>query len=481
MARTDGASTAQRFGLLTVLLVALGGRLVLAFALYPGVGFAGDMNDFVDWAGSFAQRGPGSFYASDSDANYPPLSILMLAGLTKLSGPVSALVGGSAAHAFVVLIKLPSVLADVVTTGVVYLLGRDLYRPSVGLVAAGLVAVVPPIWYVSALWGQIDSVLIMFSMAALLCLCRRRYAIAAVAAACALMIKPQGVLVVLVVVVVAAAELLGRARDGERAGRRRGLRLVWVLGLPALLGLGLLTVFDYRSLAGPDLTDLPFVGDLAGFYDQSVGTSRLFPVLSANAFNVWALVGRPPLADTIGTGRSVWLLDAGPPLGVTSLPFGLSWATAGLIALLVAVVLVIAGLIVRRDPLAILFGYTVLSFCFFAFPTRVHERYLLPTFASAAVLAGAGVVRAIGYLLVGLANLVNLNAVLAAPLAVTTRPSSRAATPASHRAPAVDLRLEAVDSAAAARAVVERPETTGVDGQEASVCRGRSKRGPSRS
>ncbi len=419
----ERADVRQRFGLLVILAVAAAGRLLLALVVYPGVGFAGDMDDFIDWAHSFAQHGPASFYANDSGANYPPLAIVMLAGLDKLSGPASAVLGGSSAHALVVLIKLPSVLADVVTTGVVYLLGRDLRRPAAGLVAAALFAVVPPIWFVSALWGQIDSVLIMFSMLALLVLCRRHYTLAAVAAGCALMIKPQGVLVVLVVVVVAAADLLGRGSEAVPRAPRVP-RLVIALGIPAILGLGLLTLFDYRSLAGPDLTHVPILGDLAGFYAQSVSTGKLFPVLTANAYNVWALVGNPPLASTIGTGRSVWLLDASPLGGVGGVS-GLSYSVIGLAALLVAAILVVVGLIIRRDRLAILFGYTVLSYAFYAFPTRVHERYLLPTFATAAVLVGLGVLRAVAYLFAGLLNLINLNAVLAAPLGIVTRVSAR--------------------------------------------------------
>lgn len=58
----------------------------------------------------------------------------------------------------------------------------------------------------------------------------------------------------------------------------------------------------------------------------------------------------------------------------------------------------------------------LMAFAFYALPTRVHERYLFPFFAPAALLAAGGIGTAAAYVGVGFLNAVNIHAVLAAPL-----------------------------------------------------------------
>jgi len=91
-------------------------------------------------------------------------------------------------------------------------------------------------------------------------------------------------------------------------------------------------------------------------------------------------------------------------------------ATIGTVLLGAVALLVAAGLLRRDGVLAIVVGFTVVAFAFYALPTRVHERYLFPAFASGAVLASVALIGVAGYAVTGLLNAVNLHAVLAAPL-----------------------------------------------------------------
>jgi hypothetical protein len=87
---------------------------------------------------------------------------------------------------------------------------------------------------------------------------------------------------------------------------------------------------------------------------------------------------------------------------------------------LVGIGLVVAVGLLRRDgPLPILLGATILALAFYLAPTRVHERYLFPFFAAAALLAARGLVTAGGYVIVGVANAINLHAVLAGSLSIS--------------------------------------------------------------
>lgn len=383
------------------------GHGVLAFGVFPGAGFAADLAAFKGWAGVIATYGPSGFYEHDASANYPPVSIYVLWGVEALSRAMSGWIGRPDGALLVVLLKLPAVVADALTAMVVWRLTRRLSGPSAGLVAALAFLLLPPVWYVSAIWGQLDSLLGLFSILALWLVVTGRAHLAALAAVGAVMVKPQGVIVLIVVGVVLVASLAGRDSDGRRQLRR----LASVLGATVVAGLVLLVPFDYEHLAPAGVARVPVVGDLVGFWHQSTQTAALFPVLSANAANVWALVGTPTLAASLSTGTAVWHLDALTVLGVPAWLVGV-----GVLAVVVAVV--VRGLTLRRDAVAVLLGYVLLSSAFFVVPTRVHERYLVPAFAAAAVLAAPHVVRLVVLLLAGLLNVANLHAVLAAPLDV---------------------------------------------------------------
>jgi hypothetical protein len=137
-----------------------------------------------------------------------------------------------------------------------------------------------------------------------------------------------------------------------------------------------------------------------------------FSVLTANAYNAWALVGSTPLASVIGAGGGSWTADSTVVLG------GLSAVTIGAGLLASIGLLVSGGLLVRDGRLPILLGLAVLAFAFYAVPTRVHERYLVPFFAVGAILAAGSLARAATFVATAFLNVINLHAVLAAPLQV---------------------------------------------------------------
>ena len=84
--------------------------------------------------------------------------------------------------------------------------------------------------------------------------------------------------------------------------------------------------------------------------------------------------------------------------------------------LLLAVIVLVCVVVARRDDRrTILVGLTVLAIAFFVVPTRVHERYLFPFFALAAILAATSFRWRIAYLALVVANFANLYAVLTTP------------------------------------------------------------------
>ena len=422
--------------LLAVVAAGLAVRAWLAFVVYPGQGFAGDLGDFFSWAQGMGQRGPAHFYAGDATANYPPVYPLVLWALYGLSRSVGALLGIAPAQALLWLLKLPAILADAVVALLVYRLAGRWFGGWAGVFGAALYLAVPVTWYDSAVWGQVDAVLAAAALGAVVCLVERRDVAAASLAALAVLVKPQGLICLVVVVPV-----LVRRHMIEQMRGPDGIRRLVIAAAAAGLCISLAVPFDLDRFA-PRLQSVPVLGDLAGLVGLSRSTAETFPVLTANAYNVWALGGPVPLVRSIGTGRAQWWPDSMP------LVAGVSAAVVGAVLLLAIVAAVVGGLLRRDGDLPIVLGFSVVAVAFFAVPTRVHERYLFTAFASTAVLAAGGLTKAASYLGAGLLNTVNLHAILAGPLwmGVTGSMTPGRATPGSPGASSAGPRLDSFGS-----------------------------------
>jgi dolichyl-phosphate-mannose-protein mannosyltransferase len=372
--------------LLAILGAGLLLRLLLAYVVFPGQGYAGDLGLFGSWARALAAGGPATFYASTPSANYPPAYLYVLWALGAVSGgqpPVG-------------LLKLPAMLADVGVAALLYHLAARWRGPRAGLLAAGLYLFIPVTWYDSALWGQVDGVAALVMVAALVALVEGWSEAAAALAVLGVLVKPQA----LVCLVVVAPVLL---RRHLLVSGRTPVRLLTSALAALSTGFFVMAPFDIAHFAPPSLAGVPVVGSFAGLAGLIQSASGQYSVLTANAYNFWALVGAQPLVASVGS----WTPDSLPVLG------GVPAATVGTVLLVAAALLVAAGLLRRDGVLPILVGFTVVAFAFYALPTRVHERYLFPAFTSGAVLAAAALPAIAGYLVTGLLNAVNLHAVLA--------------------------------------------------------------------
>ena len=217
------------------------------------------------------------------------------------------------------------------------------------------------------------------------------------------LVKPQA----LVCLVVVAPVLVRR----HLLAGRQPVRLVTSALAAVLAGALVLAPFDIGRFASPALAGVPVLGSFAGLVGLIQSASAQYSVLTANAYNAWALVGPQPLVAAVGQ----WTADSLPVVGAVPA------STVGTVLLVAVALLVAAGLLRRDGVVPIVVGFTVIAFAFYALPTRVHERYLFPAFTSGAVLAGAGLAGAAGYVVTGLLNAVNLHAVLAAPLGFSGR------------------------------------------------------------
>jgi 4-amino-4-deoxy-L-arabinose transferase-like glycosyltransferase len=402
-------------------------RLVIAYLIVPGQGLSIDLKNFDDWALTLADYGPGGFYQHAQFAGYPPGYLYFLWPIGIIGRMLAPTFGATEYDTVFAVLKLPAILADIAIGYLLYRAGRRWFGLRAGLVAAALYLFVPATWYESAVWGQVDSVGMLFLLGGLLLLIEGWSEWSVALLMFAIVIKPQFAVGLLV----AAPVLLRRhlfvrgsgpvplahgwnARlDGWLGGlftRRQGfVRLLSCAVVGALAIVLALLPFDIWINAPESLAGIPVVSHVAGFVGLLSARAGDYPVLTANAFNAWALVGPFPLFSELSR-TFVWAYDSLTVIGP------LNAATLG--AALMAVVggLVVMVLLLRDGRATILASATVLAFAVFALPTRVHERYQFPVFVTFALLIAGGSLSERRwrwwYLLVGLLAAVNLHAVV---------------------------------------------------------------------
>jgi len=335
--------------------------------LAPNGGFPGDLLVQQRWEDQLAHQDWSQFSDSTTFIYYPYLYVLWALGQVSRfvfqSGPSWTM------------LKVPPILADLGLAWVTMLLAERLTPratqkrfPVRGLAAAAIL-LNPAIFFVSALWGQADSIGALLVMASLLFLSATpvrfsREAIAAVLFGLALGIKPQvGVLLPLLLLVLARRHLLG---NGPLDWRK------WAGFSAQAGGLGTLVVLVVL------IVPLPFGFDLAGVVNYYL-TAPTYAFTSVNAFNFWGALGFwiPDLQGAI-----VYTL-----LGVPALWIGVLLFLAGTVAQLVRAWRALANR--EGDGRVLVFGFAAFTCLTFAVLTRIHERYLFDAVPALAVFVAS--------------------------------------------------------------------------------------------
>jgi 4-amino-4-deoxy-L-arabinose transferase-like glycosyltransferase len=385
-------------------------RLFVAY-LFPGSGFTNDLASFRGWAYDLATNGPFGFYARPGFHDYTPgyLYFLWLVGVAQQALPGLEL------------IKVPAMLADLALGYLAWSMVLELGASRrAALVAAVLVVFNPITWFDSVIWGQVDSVGVVFMLLGVRELWRDRPERATIFAVLAAITKPQlGILIPIVGIVVlrryAWDPLIGRGRRGLRDATGTGTGDLE--SGPATEGvftghhpIRLLTTAVAGAVTAVALS-APFGLSIFDLLHQIAETAGGYTYLTVNAFNPWALVeqGRNGLAS-----NGAWICDAVTPRCSTPFLIGPFWAVFAGAALLIVCILVIAIAVgLKPDRLSILVGLAVLALAFFVVPTRVHERYLFAFVPLGAILAAVSRRWLVAFAGVCLALFANMYVVLA--------------------------------------------------------------------
>lgn len=346
----------------------LGGVLLFAFVvrmLFIGAdGFKNDVSTFESWALTLSEHSLRQFFANAGFADYPPgyFFVLWIVGhayrLLVHSDPSYA--------ALKIAVKLPAILMDLVDSVLIFALVRRFSTTAWALFAAAFFALNPAAIFISAYWGQVDSVAGGMTLAAILLLVESDRRSAArqsafiVAAwlllAYSILIKPPAlILAPLFIAYVYASD------DRSVRIRRAVATLVGGLGSFVLAYLSALAFHPGRSPLGQ-------FAWLIGRYHYAAG---VYPYNSVNAFNLYVTLG-----------QHFWQTDASlvPNLFFGGHAYGIPQYACGIALVVAALALVLWRYVTRRDGIALLEAAMILSLGYFVLSTRMHERYIFNGF-----------------------------------------------------------------------------------------------------
>ncbi len=357
LAESEGWQPTHRQALLG--LFGLGLLVRLALAPYGGHHF--DIPTFEFWAYHLVQDPLSQFYhlkqqfMPEQDHLPGDLWLLWFLGqVFRLFSPAMDV----ETRGFAWMLKLVPALADLGVAWMLYLIGRRLWSRNVGLIAAVLVLFNPASIFLTAVWGQWDSVSTFFALLALWLYLAGRLGWVLPALTYATLIKPQFAAFVPLIALTYYLEYV-RREPGDTRPRPEGY---WGDVLtPVVAGAAI-------SVALAALVCLPFGVGLLGIGEWSI-IERMRIAVNMNqfaslyAFNLWSAVSPP---------TSQWQIDTEPFF------LGASYQAWGTVLTLIVYVAILVAYARDRRPAAMLWAAMAIMLTLYILPTRIHERYMLP-------------------------------------------------------------------------------------------------------
>ena len=324
------SQTGRRVVVLTIaVLIAVAIRAVLL----PAAGLPGDLDEFARWVGHISNNGLSRAY--DEELTFGPVMTYIWWAL-GLVEPGFRAATDSSDPGLRMLLKLPAVLADFGLAACVAWILRS--TPGWAVVGAVVVLLHPATWYVSAWWGQYESIYVLIALLAVLFAVSGRDGLAAAALAVAILTKPQ------------AAAIPDPVRRVVPGARRCGFGLLRAGAIG--VGVGVVLWLPFVTTGGL----FHYIGNLGDYQNE-----RVFGSLPAC---LELLVDRPEFAPV-----DEFVSDRVPIVGP------LTFRVLGF--LIVGVLSVFVAYRVWRDPRprTLVLGLAATTLVAFTFLTTMHERY----------------------------------------------------------------------------------------------------------
>ncbi len=323
----DKNSRASRFPLWAALLflTALALRLWLG---YYTQGYQTDIDTFKSWGRILNQVGFQQIYQQDIFLDYPPGYLYVLSLLDRLR---QLLALPEASDTYTLLMKLPSILADLLCGGALLRLARPRLGDKGALFLSGVYLFCPAVLVNSAQWGQADSFCTAILLLSILLLYKEKYPLSGALYGLAVICKPQ-------MLIFAPVYLFLAIKRKRWAGL--GLGVACALGVILLMALPFTQGFNFLWLI-----------------EKYQATLAYYDYYSINAYNFWALIG-----------QNWWTLPAA----------GLHKSLLTLAAPVLATLCCGAVVFFSKREDAVFICPAVLMAVMYLFGIKMHERYLFP-------------------------------------------------------------------------------------------------------
>ena len=240
-------------------------RCLLSLVFY---GHSTDINCFMAWSYHLAGDGLANFYNSGMFADYPPgyMYILWLTG--SIARALGLEYGGAG---YVLITKMPSILADIFAAYMTYRIARKRLTESQSALLCCIVAFNPAMAFISGAWGQVDMIPAIMLLGVIYLFDSDKLELAGLLYGAAIITKPQSLMIGPLLAVAYFAKVYDK-------GWRYALRTL------ASVALAVIAIF---ALAWP------FKGaqQPMWFMDKLLGTATSYPYASVEAFNMPALLG----------------------------------------------------------------------------------------------------------------------------------------------------------------------------------------------
>ncbi len=325
--------------------------LVVRLLLIGADGFKNDVSTFESWSLTLAEHPLRQFFATAGFADYPPGYFFVL---WFVGHAYKLLVHDDPNYTYLkIAVKLPAILMDLVDSALIFAIVRRFASVAWAFAAAAFFAFNPAAIFISAYWGQVDSVAAGLTLGALLLMLdadRRTGRAQMLTIAGAWLLLAYSVLIKPPAIVIAPLFLAYIFTTDDAALRLRRAYAT-ALGVVGAFALAYLAAFAFNGSLNP-------LTEFAWLYGRYAYASGVYPYNSVNAFNLYVMFV-----------NHFWQPDSTLILGLPQYAWGIGLFIA-------AVALVLSRYVQRRDPVALLEAAMILSLGYFVLSTRMHERYV---------------------------------------------------------------------------------------------------------
>ena len=316
---------------------------IIAAASYRG--HETDMNCFSGWSDMIFNNGLSQFYLSEGFHDYPPGYVYVMYVL----GAIKSIFGLDGASWWVVL-KLPSIIADLAMGYLAYKITTKTYSQKAGVIISAFIVFNPVVIFNSCIWGQVDSVLAIFCALAVYFAAEKRFTASFFAFGAAILIKPQAIFFAPVIVFGIIEEIfINNGFDAKKLIKT----VLWALAAVAAVFV-LFMPFGTNPMHGIEV-----------ILNQYIETVGQYNYMTINAFNLYGAMGQ-------------------------------NWTELSLVVsvigyLLMAAVVVFAGFLFfkKSGKEKYYLVSAILVFGIYMLAPKMHERYAFPGIFMLIMLVGA--------------------------------------------------------------------------------------------